>query len=454
VSSDDLQLAARLFAGAERAYAACGVGPGFSQSTTLVEYLVCNLTTLCGHYLRSGEHVARTPTLLPPAEYRAQVAPPRPAYGYGESMLATSLTETSAGMPTAALADEILFEDERRVRALLSVGGNPVGSWPDQLKVAEAMRSLELLVQFDPWMSSTSRLADYVIAPRLSYEVPGMTLLTDFIISMPTWYGPHEAYADYTPAIVDPPPGSDVIAEWEFLFGVAQRMGVELVLRGYGLSQDGKSAGRVLDMERTPSGDEVLEMLADGARVALDEVKRHPSGATFPEPAIYVQPKQPGWTGRFDLANADMMRDLSEVRGQVHLDPITSEFPYRLICHRVQHVINSCGNDVSTNRGRSYNPLFMHPTDLETLGLIAGDVVEIRSQRAAISAVVQPEKGLRKGHVAMTHGFGDTPDRDDEFRQIGSPVGRLLDTRDVTDRYTGMPRMSNDPDAVHRLAPV
>jgi len=46
----------------------------------------------------------RDVTLLAPTSPRAQVDPPRAAYGYGERMHARGLTQTAAGMPTAALA--------------------------------------------------------------------------------------------------------------------------------------------------------------------------------------------------------------------------------------------------------------------------------------------------------------------------------------------------------------
>lgn len=62
------------------------------------------------------------------------------------------------------------------MKALICVGGNPVAAWPDQQRTAAAMKRLELLVSLDPEMSATAKLAHYVIAPRLSFEQPGITL--------------------------------------------------------------------------------------------------------------------------------------------------------------------------------------------------------------------------------------------------------------------------------------
>ena len=48
----------------------------------------------------------------------------------------------------------------------------------------------------------------------------------------------------------------------------------------------------------------------------------------------------------------------------------------------------------------------------------------------------------------MTHGFGEVPELDHLFRQVGSPTSRLLDNGDIADEYVGMPRMGNIPVSV------
>jgi anaerobic selenocysteine-containing dehydrogenase len=109
VADDDLVMAARTFASG-RGYAVAGTGPNMSGPGTLVEYLVLALDTLCGHYLQAGEKVRNATTLLPSMLPRAQASPPRPAFGFGEAMRVRGLTDTAAGLPTAALPDEILLD--------------------------------------------------------------------------------------------------------------------------------------------------------------------------------------------------------------------------------------------------------------------------------------------------------------------------------------------------------
>lgn len=461
VPGEQIVEAARTFATAERGYAAAGVGPGFAESTTLVEYLVLVLETLCGHWLRAGERVERASTLVSPPRYVAQPSGPRPAYGFGERMRGTDLADTAAGLPTGVLADEMLIEGDDRVRALFSCGGNPASAWPDQLKVIEALGRLDLLVQIDPWMSATARLADYVIAPKMIYEVPAATFPTDMLMLMPTWHGPAESYAQYTPAIVDPPEGSDVLEEWEFFYGIANRLGLELTLSGMFAAE---VEPWKIDPVRRPTSDELIEVLAAGGRVPLEEVKRHPHGARFPEPAVYVEAPEPGVDHRMQVAHPDMLAHLAEVydrevtRGPAPGEHVAAdgESRFRLVHRRIKQVYNSTGVAVfpASKRSPAYNPAFLHPDDLAMLGLSDGDEVVVTSSRASIPAVVCPDATLRRGLIGMAHGFGGTPERDEEYAAIGACTSRLLDSGDIADPYAGMPRIGNIPVTISARTPT
>jgi len=443
VPADDLVRAARIFADAERGFGVCGTGASMSGASTLVEYLLLDLETLCGHWLRAGEVVPNPGTLMAPVSAVAQAQPPFPSYGYGERMRASDLGETAAGMPTGALAHEILLPGEGSVRALLSCCGNPVAAWPDQLKTIEAMRALDLLVQIDVRMSQTARMAHYVIAPKMSFEVPGISQLGDLLVLYGAGYGFEHAYAHYSAPVAEPPPGSDLIEEWEFCYGIAQRLGLALEVTPPGPPPPRPFA---LDMSRKPTTDDLFEELLSGARVPFGEVRRHPRGAFFPDPEVRVAAKEPGWEGRLDLANEAMMADLGAKAAALSIDPPADRaYPFRLISRRMLHSHNSSMDHPSVHRGRPHNPAYLNPGDMAALSLRSGDVVEIRSARAAIRGIAEPDPNLRAGMVSMTHAYGDAPERDGEFRQIGSPTGRLLDADGYHERYSGQPLMSNVP---------
>jgi anaerobic selenocysteine-containing dehydrogenase len=166
---------------------------------------------------------------------------------------------------------------------------------------------------------------------------------------------------------------------------------------------------------------------------------------------VIVAPKDPDATDRLDVGNPLMMADLYEKAGS-NGSSSTDQFDLRLLCRRMHRVMNSSYHISALDRGRPYNPAFMHPDDLEQRGLNDGDLAEISSARASILAIVTGDPNLRPGVVSMTHGFGDVPELDHEVRQIGSPVNRLLSVDETFERYSGQPLMSNVPVSV-RQAP-
>jgi len=229
VAAAEIERAARVFGGARRGCGVAGTGPNMAPRGNLTEYLLLCLNTVCGRWRRAGEPVANPGALLPKAVPVAQAQAPRRAFGFGETLRVRGLANSAAGLPTAALADEILEPGPGRIRALICVGSNPIAAWPDQHKTRRAMAALDLLVTLDMKLSATARLAHYVIAPKLSLEVPGLSFSMEALEHTYVAMGYSEPYAQYTPAIAAPPPGADVIEEWEFFYGLAQRMGLPVL---------------------------------------------------------------------------------------------------------------------------------------------------------------------------------------------------------------------------------
>jgi anaerobic selenocysteine-containing dehydrogenase len=451
VSADDLVRAARIYATAKQAYVVAGTGPNMAQYGTLVEYLILCMTSLCGRYLRVGDIVANPGTLSPAAPFRAQARPPWPIRDLEKRLRVRGFTSTCAGFPLTAVPDEILMEGEGQIRAMISHGGNPAVAWPDQKKTVRALEQLDLLVQIDPFMSQTARMADYVIAPRMSFETPSALWHLDQRGTL-VHLGLPQAYGNYTPAIVEPPPQSDVIADWEVYYGLAQRLGLQLQLKsinlqdissqlGGGSSKDGVT---LIDMEVKPTSDYLIEIMSRGSRVPLAEVKKKKAAALYPEPQVRVLPKEPGWAGRLQIGHPEMMRELSQ-----RLNPMANDttpgFDFRLITRRMMHVHNSTYNVKAMKNREDFNPLFAHPADLEQLDISDGETVRITSQHGAVVAVARADATMRRGVVSITHNFGSAPNEEEKIRFCGTSVQRLISVEVDYDPYTGMPKMSAIP---------
>lgn len=434
IDPSQLFAVARLLGSTRRGYINAGTGPNMSGRGTLIEYLLLNLHTVCGYWLREGQQVRHPGALAAALTPRAEVLPHKPAYGFGTQLGVRGLANTAAGMPTAALGDKILAEDDNRIRAMISCGGNPVAAWPDQRKTIAAMERLDLLVQIDPWMSATARLADYVIAPRIWLEVAGTSQVLDWLTRNGTGYGQADPYAQYSPAITDPPADSDLIEEWEFFYELARALGLDLAISP-GLGPDMPPVP--LSMEVKPTTDEVLEILTRGSKVPLAEVKAAEGGSVFPGQAVFVAAGRS--TERFNLAHPDMMADLAEEAKEAARSPRG----FRLLCRRMMHVYNSSFVGALPASARPYNPVFLCPDDLRMLEIGDGDTVEIVSDHDTIQGIVMADETLRRGTVSMSFGFGSLPQDDPAYRLIGSNPSRLIRNDDVFDRYSGQPLMTN-----------
>ncbi len=430
VPAAQVERAARMFAEGPRGVASSGTGANMAPHPNLTEHFVHTFNTLGGRYLREGEVVPNPGVIGQERPWMAQANPPNPAWGKGEPSRVRGLGEVFGEMPTAALSDEIIEPGEGRVRALISVGGNPVGAWPDQLKTIEAMGKLDLNVSIDIRMSQTAKMADYIIAPKLSLERPDLTVLTD------SWYP--APYAQYTPAMVEAE--DDVIEEWEFFWGVAQRMGTEI-----------KLVGGLMPMDEKPSTDDVLDLITAKSRIPLNRVREADGGAIFEGETVRVGPKAAGTDARLDVAPPDLVEEMHEVRAEPVVEGagyLPGEvFSHRLISRRMREFYNSSGRDIAglTARDGSTNPAFMNPRDGEEYGIEEGAIIEIESGRATILGVAAFTDDIPSGVISMAHSWGDTPENDKDVRKIGGSTNRLVNNAEAYDPITGMARQSAIP---------
>lgn len=451
VDRDRIVEAARLFAHGKRGQAVGSTGANMSGHSTLVEYLCICLNSICGRHLREGDIVSNPGVLLPRAIPRAQARPPRPARNAGQRMSRRDLYGTVLGPPTSGLADEILAG---KIRAVISLGGNPVMAWPDQQRVVRALRAVDLFIQFDIRMTPSARLADYVVASKIMLEVPTSSRTIEALELHGNHWSIAEPFGQYAPRLADPPEGSDLLEEWELFYETARKLGLALEidreLPEINVRRAPASPAKI-DMANKPTTEELLEMFAEGSRISLAEVKMHPNGALFPE-EIRVAPADPSSAAKLDLGNAEMMTELANVIAGGPEEDDLADYPFRLISRRAAHLYNSSGLELAPLRrkGGTYNPAFMHPADMADAGLDSDQLISLVSQAGRIAAIVQPEPTLRRGVIAMTHAHGGLPEDGTDPRARGSNSGVLVNIDRDYDRFSGIPHMSNIPVRIAR----
>jgi anaerobic selenocysteine-containing dehydrogenase len=217
ISEEQLFTTTRMFAGPGKRGCAIGAtGISFSPDSNLADHMIELLNVVCGRLTRAGERVSNPVPNEVPREIYAEVTRLPRWWEEGHKLrngMGMIYTGEGGELPTSGLPDEILAPGPGQIKSLFSVGGNPASAIPDQAKTVRALKELELLVAVEPFMSTTAQLSHYIIPTTLMYERPDVPMIVwqDFRVPVP--------FAQYTPAVVPPPKGSDVTPEWRFFFG-------------------------------------------------------------------------------------------------------------------------------------------------------------------------------------------------------------------------------------------
>lgn len=438
IDAEDVVAAARLFArDSTRGGTATGTGVNMAAYPNLAEHLYQAIGIICGRYLRAGETAPMPGVLIARPPPRAQAISPARGYESAPRSRVRGAVQLMGENPTATLAEEILTPGKGRVRGLLIGGGNPASAIPDSVKVVEAFRALDLLVAVEPFHTETTRLADYVLPPTMLYEKADLTYgLEIFNLEQP--------YAQYTPAIAATPDEADLATEGYIVWSLAKRLNVQL-----------NFFGTELDMVHPPSDDALLELIARGGNVDFETLRHEACGGKLflDLPRVKVLPPDQS-AGHFEIMPSDVFQELAafgRARGAARDLHEDRTFPLRLICRRSREVSNTSCRDFRTARKRSpFNPLYVHPDDLESLGLADDVECWITSACGRIPSVVRSDATLKRGVVSMTHGYGGLAGEEVEYRERGASTSLLVSLELDCEPLQAMPRLTGIPVSVAR----
>jgi anaerobic selenocysteine-containing dehydrogenase len=334
--------------------------------------------------------------------------------------------EAFGEFPVSALTEEIETPGEGQVRAMVTIGGNPVSSNPNAGRLDAALASLEFMVSVDPYVNETTRHADVILPPPSALEKSHYDLaLLNFAV---------RNVANYSPAVVAPEPGRP--AEWEILLrlaAIASGLGAHAdvgplddeAARGlakaavrdeYGLVH-GRDPDELLAAVGDRRGPErLLELMLRtgpygdgfGARpggLSLAVLEANPHGVDLGP----LQPDRiPGLlrtpSGRVDALPAMLRDDLGRLGASLARDWDASMV---LVGRRHVRSNNSWMHNVRVlTKGRNRCTLQVHPDDAERLGLTDGAPARVRSRVGEVAVAVEVTDGIRPGVVSLPHGFG------------------------------------------------
>ncbi|RIL07343.1 MAG: molybdopterin-binding oxidoreductase [Proteobacteria bacterium] len=408
---------ARDFAAAERAACYGRIGTCTQEFGTLASWLVDVVNVLTGNLDRPGGALFPRPAHAP-ADDRPR-KPARVPYARWRSRV-RGLPEFGGELPVAALAEEIDSAGDARVRALVTVAGNPVLSTPNAARLAKAIENLDFVVSIDLYRNETTRLADVILPTTTPLERTNYDMVFHgFSV---------RNHAKWSPAALPRP--ADARHGWELMLEIGARVNGakpeqldEMLFSGLlanalracpGVDEPAARAKlggepgpeRLLDLllRAGPYGDR-FDDAAPGLSLAKLQAAEHgvdlgPLSARLPAMLATA-------SGAIELAPELLVADVARLRARI--DAHGGGFV--LIGRRHLRSNNSWFHNLPPlAKGKERCTLLVHPDDAASLGLAPGDRARVRSRVGAVEAPVEITDTMARGVVSLPHGFGhDAP---------------------------------------------
>lgn len=405
------------------------IGTTTTEFGTTASWLIDVLNTLTGNLDRRGgvmftKPAAGSPNTQGPAGVGRGIRIPG-----SKRTRVRGLPSALGEMPTAALAEEIdtPAEDGTRVRALVTVAGNPALSSPNAARLERALESLDFMVSLDVYLNETTRHADVILpAPstltRTHYDISFTALACRNVArfsppSLPAAEGERPQSqtllrlaavaigngmsAETLDDLVAAELARQLVADPQSR--VAGRASEELLAAAEPLRLE----DRLLDMmlRAGPYGDG-LGSFPDGLNLRMLEA--HPHGIDLGP----LQPRLPEVlrtpSGRVELAPAQLLADVPRLVEALR----RPSNGLRLVGRRDLRSNNSWMHNIEPMvKGRNRCTLQVNPADADRLGLVHGAPARVQSAAGSVEVETEVTDAIREGVVSIPHGWGhDRPD--------------------------------------------
>jgi anaerobic selenocysteine-containing dehydrogenase len=296
------------------------------------------------------------------------------------------LPEFGGELPVSTMAEEILTPGDGRIRAMVTIAGNPVLSTPNGRKLDEALDTLDFMVAVDPYINETTRHADVILPPAPPLERDHYDVIFHQLAVRNT--------ARWNDAVLPKPPQAR--HDWE----IFRDLGLRLVRRTPMSRQKLLVSAR---LRLSPRRIVDLGLRIGPYRLSLRKLRRSPGG-------IDLGPLQPALPGalhhrnkRIDLAQRLILDDLPR------LASLATGNDGELLLIGRRHLRNNNSwmhNSARLVKGKPRHQLLMNPDDLAERDLTDGQLVNVSSAAGTVAVEVAASNDMMPGVVSLPHGFG------------------------------------------------
>ena len=427
IEAGEIRRIARELAAADRAAVYGRIGTTTQRFGTLASWLVDVINYLTGNLDREGG--AMWPLAAAGQRNSAGSGPTGKGVRTGRwASRVSGRPEVFGELPVVCLAEEIATPGDGRVRALVTIAGNPLVSTPDAAALGRAVAELDFIVSVDLYVNETTRHADVILpAPEPLAKAHYDTALYQLAI---------RSIANYSAPVIEAP---GQLQEWEIMLrlaAIAAGQGPEADIGAWDELVIGTLIGREIATPgsriESRSQEEIAEALAGrrGPERILDFLVRvgpfgdgfgaDPEGLTMARleaspHGIDLGPMRPRLpdvlrtpSGRIELAPPEIVADLPRLEAELATE---ANGEIVLIGRRQLRSNNSWMHNLpALVKGKDRCTMHVHPDDAARLGLVDGGSARISSSAGELVAPVEVTADIMPGVVSIPHGWGhDAP---------------------------------------------
>lgn len=309
-------------------------------------------------------------------------------------------------VPGALLSDEILTPGPGRIRAMINMSGNPLLSFPNSERLAEAFDDLELFVCLDIVRNETAQYADYVL--------PGLHALerADIPFYFFTMMGlMPKRWVQFTEKVIDPP--GEARDEAQILQQICAAAGrpvfgakrAALLFAAASFLKKIPVIGKMTSLDRL-----FFSTMSRKAKLGgIGRLAKHADGLKLDEnkPGDYLGKRVGTASGKVELAPPELVERVATL-DDVYENELKNKDTLKLIQKRERFTHNSWAHNVPAfvKGKRNTNYLYIHPEDARARQLHEGDFAQISASGRSIRVPVKLDPHLMIGTVSVPHGWG------------------------------------------------
>ncbi len=351
--------------------------------------------------------------------------------------------------PGGIMADEILTPGDRQLKALFVTGGNPLITMANSGRLRKAFQKLELLVTLDIYQNETSSEAHYVLPCTDPLQRPDLPFIFPLMLGLQM-----KPYLQATKAIV--PTQGEQRDEASIYLDLARASGVSIfdsavAQRFFEFTAAYHSRVKGKKFRSIPQESYLNGLLRLSRQKSFKGLLKHPHGIEREphRPGSFLEKRVMTASGKIQLAPEILLSYADKLEEDFSIEEQSSEH-FKLITRRAVTTHNSWTHNIPRMiaKGRDTNYAYLHPDDMQALGVQEMDLIDISTDAATIRIQVKALDTLMERTVAVPHGWGHQHARGLSVANKTKGVNVNLLAKDGpenVDRVSGMVHLTGIP---------